>query len=166
MTDHQPPPATAKGGRLTRGRKIIALIVCGVLVAAGVFTVAARRAEAKRRAQDKIAQEDLSRAMAATDAYFAENARYSGFDTAANAEGIDPSIVWSMRPRGVAAITTVGRVYALVVTTANPGDTMVLGAMSDSGTVFGLSKVGAGIEHECKGENFKGLTYARCTGGW
>ncbi len=164
MTEAPPPPA--KTGGLTRRRKIIALILCGVIVAAGAFTVASRRAATKRRAADKIARENLSKAMAATDSYFAENDRYTGFDTAATAEGVDPSIAWSMRPKGVAAIAVVGRVYALVVTTANAGDTIVLGVMSDSGTVFGLSKVGSGIAHECRGENFTALTYAGCTGGW
>jgi type IV pilus assembly protein PilA len=134
---------------------MVVVLIIGILIAIALPTFLG----ARTRAQDRAAQSNLRSAIAAADTYYTDSDAYTSFDDTA-AEGIEPSLTWDVAA-AVGDVDTVGTVYI----TVEDDQTIVLNALSASGTSFCLAKqnaVGGGQEQG----NVASVTYAGCTGGW
>lgn len=133
---------------------MVVVLIIGILIAIALPTFLG----ARTRAQNRAAQSDLRNAIAAADAYFTDNDTYDGFD-ATTAEAIEPSLEWD-EATAVADIDTEGVVYITEL-----DDTIVLNALSGSGTTFCLAKDTSAGGGQVQG-NVAAVTYAGCTGSW
>jgi len=104
---------------------MVVVLIIGILVAIALPTFLG----ARQRAQDRAAQSDLRNGMAAAKTYFTDDDTFTGFDVTAG-EAVEPSLVWT-----AAGTPTVGQ----VVIQAVAADSIVLTALSGSGTFFCLA---------------------------
>jgi type IV pilus assembly protein PilA len=133
---------------------MVVVLIIGILVAIALPTFLG----ARQRANDRAAQSDLRNAMAAADTYFTDDDTYDAFD-AGEGDAIEPSLTWDVAA-AVGDVDTEGTVYITEL-----DDTIVLNALSASGTVFCIAKDTSAGGGQNLG-NVASVTYAGCTGGW
>jgi type IV pilus assembly protein PilA len=133
---------------------MVVVLIIGILVAIALPTFLG----ARTRAQDKAAQSNLRNGLAAADTYFTDDDTYDLFDDT-EAEAIEPSLTWDVAA-AVGDVTTVGTVYITEL-----DDTIVLNALSASGTSFCVAKDTSAGGGQNQG-NVAAVTFAACTGGW
>jgi type IV pilus assembly protein PilA len=126
---------------------MVVVLIIGILIAIALPTFLG----ARERAQDRAAQSDLRNGLAAAKTYFTDGDSYVGFDNSV-AEGIEPSLTWS-----VAVTTTVGTVAIGDVS----DDTVLLQTESSSGHGFCIAdNVTAPTSGTTFGENTNGGDFA------
>jgi type IV pilus assembly protein PilA len=133
---------------------MVVVLIIGILVAIALPTFLG----ARTRAQDRAAQSNVRNGVAAADTFFTDNETYDLFDDTAG-EAIEPSLTWAVAAL-VADVNTVGTVYITEL-----DDTIVLNALSASGTTFCLAKDTSAGGGQVQG-NVASVTYAGCTGTW
>ena len=133
---------------------MVVVLIIGILVAIALPTFLG----ARTRAQDRAAQSNLRNGIAAADTFFTDNETYDAFDVAAG-EAIEPSLDWGVAA-AVGDVAVVGTVYITEL-----DDTIVLNALSASGTSFCLAKDTAAGGGQVQGDAAS-VTYAGCSGGW
>ena len=133
---------------------MVVVLIIGILVAIALPTFLG----ARTRAQDKAAQSDIRNGVAAADTWFTDDDTYDGFDDT-EGEAIEPSLTWDVAA-AVADVDTEGVVYVTEL-----DDTIVLNALSGSGTSFCLAKDTSAGGGQNLG-NVASVTFAGCTGGW
>src|SRR4051794_37879853 len=69
---------------------MVVVLIIGILIAIALPTFLG----ARKRAQDRAAQSDLRNALTAAKTYFTDGDKYTGFDAAGVASGIEPSLTW------------------------------------------------------------------------
>jgi type IV pilus assembly protein PilA len=126
---------------------MVVVLIIGILIAIALPTFLG----ARTRAQDKAAASDLRNGFAAAKVYFTDGDKYTGFDGANVAAGIEPNLSWQIT--GDPGAT--GNVS--IVEPSGAGNTLLLVRRSDSGTYFCADDLnnatsGAGVH--------KGSTYA------
>jgi hypothetical protein len=98
---------------------------------------------ARTRAQDRSAQSDVRNAFTASKTLFTDNDQYSSdISSATGLAKVEPSLTWAGDVAPSAKHTV-----SVFVTTSSGGttnDTVVLGAVSDSGKCFYLKDVAGG----------------------
>jgi len=133
---------------------MVVVLIIGILVAIALPTFLG----ARTRAQDKAAQSNLRNGLAAADTYFTDDDTYDAFD-ATVAEAIEPSLTWDVAA-AVGDVDTENTVYITEI-----DDTIVLNALSASGTSFCVAKDTSAGGGQNQG-NVAAVTFAACTGGW
>ncbi len=133
---------------------MVVVLIIGILVAIALPTFLG----ARTRSQDKAAQSNIRNGIAAADTYFTDDDTYDLFDDV-EGEAIEPSLTWDVAA-AAADVTTVGTVYITEL-----DDTIVLNALSASGTSFCLAKDTSAGGGQNLG-NVASVTFAGCTGGW
>ncbi len=133
---------------------MVVVLIIGILVAIALPTFLG----ARTRAQDKAAQSNLRNGLAAADTYFTDDDSYDLFDDTV-AEAIEPSLTWDVAA-AVGDVTAENTVYITEL-----DDTIVLNALSASGTSFCVAKDTSAGGGQNQG-NVAAVTFAACTGGW
>jgi type IV pilus assembly protein PilA len=134
---------------------MVVVLIIGILIAIALPTFLG----ARTRAQDRAAESNLRNAIAAADTFYTDGDTYTGFDDTEGA-AIEPSLTWAVAAV-VGDVDTVGTVYITIEDT----NTVVLNALSSSGTSFCLAKQNATGGGQAQG-NVASVTFAACTGGW
>jgi type IV pilus assembly protein PilA len=133
---------------------MVVVLIIGILIAIALPTFLG----ARTKAQDRAAQSNLRNGIVAADTWFTNSDTYDGLDDT-EAEALEPSLTWDVAG-AVGDVATVGTVYITEL-----DDTIVLSALSASGTSFCLAKDTAAGGGQVQG-NVAAVTYAGCTGTW
>jgi type IV pilus assembly protein PilA len=134
---------------------MVVVLIIGILIAIALPTFLG----ARTRAQDRAAESNLRNGIAAADTFYTDGDTYTGFDDTEGA-AIEPSLTWAVAAV-VGDVDTVGTVYITVEDT----NTVILNALSSSGTSFCLAKQNATGGGQAQG-NVVAVTFATCLGGW
>jgi type IV pilus assembly protein PilA len=138
---------------------MVVVLIIGILIAIALPTFLGARS----RAQDKAAQSSLRNGLVSAKTVFTDQASYTPFNTT-SAAAAEPSLTWTSTIASLAG-TTGGKTVAIVQSSTS---NLLLVALSDSGTYFGMADQGTGPGTTfCKSATVPTWTTAAgCTGGW
>jgi type IV pilus assembly protein PilA len=142
---------------------MVVVLIIGILVAIALPTFLG----ARERAQNRAAQSSLRNALVAAKVAYTDDSNYSGADTEAELQAIEPALGYEVD----AALSTGPTVVSLTVTDAGAVVDQVwsAAALSESGDCFEISDnatgpgttFGLGVAATCNGTNAVGAA-----GGW
>jgi type IV pilus assembly protein PilA len=140
---------------------MVVVLIIGILIAIALPTFLG----ARTRAQDKAAESSLRNGLAAAKTVFTDTDSYSSFNTT-SAAAAEPSLSWLTAGSALTAGNG-GKQVAINVASAS---NLLLVALSDSGTYFGMADQGSGPGTTfCKGTAATAAVFASaaaCVGGW
>lgn len=129
---------------------MVVVLIIGILVAIALPTFLG----ARERAQNRAAQSSLRNALVAAKTAYTDDSDYSGADTSAELELIEPSLDYVL---GTVASTTATQVSVTVSGTAGSPEVWSAATLSESGDCFY-------IEDNATGPGTTYGTGATCTG--